>query len=111
MSKIKFKRNDPVIVIAGSEKGKTGTIEKVLHSQNRVIIKDVNIVTKHNKPSQKNQDGSIKEMAAPIHVSNVAYLAKKATKSQPNIASKLGYRINKDGKKVRFVKKTNKDIN
>nr|WP_318025661.1 50S ribosomal protein L24 [Mycoplasmopsis mustelae] len=108
---MKFKKNDPVIVIAGSEKGKTGTIDKILPDSNRVIIKDVNIVTKHNKPTQKNQDGSITEIAAPIHISNVAYLFKKATKSHPNQFSKLGYKINKDGKKVRVVRKTNKEIN
>ncbi|MCU9931847.1 50S ribosomal protein L24 [Mycoplasmopsis felis] len=111
MSKIKFKKNDQVLVIAGREKGKIGTIEKVLHDSQRVIVKDINIVTKHNKPTQQNQDGSITEKPAPIKWSNVAYLVKKAGKSTPNQISKLGYRINKDGKKVRVIKKTNKEIN
>ncbi|AKF41335.1 50S ribosomal protein L24 [Mycoplasmopsis canis UFG4] len=110
MSKIKFKKNDEVIVISGKEKGKIGTIEKVLHDKQRVVIKDVNIVKKHNKPTQQNQDGSITEFAAPIHVSNVAYLVKKASKSQGNQFSKLGYKVNKDGKKVRVVRKTQKEI-
>nr|WP_318024309.1 50S ribosomal protein L24 [Mycoplasmopsis edwardii] len=107
---MKFKKNDEVIVIAGKEKGKIGTIEKVLHEKQRVVIKDVNIVKKHNKPTQQNQDGSITEFAAPIHVSNVAYLVKKASKNQPNQFSKLGYKLNKDGKKVRVVRKTQKEI-
>ncbi|WP_027121270.1 50S ribosomal protein L24 [Mycoplasma leonicaptivi] len=110
MSKIKFKKNDEVIVISGKEKGKIGTIEKVLHSKNRVVVKGVNIVKKHNKPSQQNNDGSITEFAAPIHASNVAYLVKKASKSHGNQFSKLGYKI-KDGKKVRVVRKTQKEIN
>ncbi|CCP23919.1 50S ribosomal protein L24 [Mycoplasmopsis cynos] len=110
MSRIKFKKNDEVIVIAGKEKGKIGTIEKVLNKEQRVIVKDINIVKKHNKPTQKNQDGSITEFAAPIHISNVAYLVKKASKSHPNQFSKLGYKLNKDGKKVRVVKKTQKEI-
>nr|WP_318023594.1 50S ribosomal protein L24 [Mycoplasmopsis canis] len=107
---MKFKKNDEVIVISGKEKGKIGTIEKVLHDKQRVVIKDVNIVKKHNKPTQQNQDGSITEFAAPIHVSNVAYLVKKASKSQGNQFSKLGYKVNKDGKKVRVVRKTQKEI-
>lgn len=110
MAKIKFKKNDEVIVIAGKEKGKIGTIEKVLHESQRVVVKDVNIVKKHNKPTQQNQDGSITEIAAPIHASNVAYLVKKASKSKGNQFSKLGYRVNADGKKVRVVRKTQKEI-
>lgn len=108
--KVKFKKNDQVIVIAGKEKGKTGTIERVLHAQNKVIIKDLNIVTKHNKPTQQNQDGSITNKEAPIHASNVAYLVKKETKDKPAQYSKLGYKFNKDGKKVRVVRKTQKEI-
>ncbi|WP_036452162.1 50S ribosomal protein L24 [Mycoplasma buteonis] len=107
---MKFKKDDEVIVIAGKEKGKIGRIEKVLHKTNRVIIKDVNIVTKHNKPTQQNHDGSITEKEAPIHASNVAYLVKKASKNSPAEYSKLGYTTNKDGKKVRVVRKTKKEI-
>ncbi|WP_199267017.1 50S ribosomal protein L24 [Mycoplasma sp. NEAQ87857] len=107
--KIKFKKNDEVIVIAGKEKGKIGRIEKVLHKENRVIVKDLNIVVKHNKPTQQNQDGSKTEIEAPIHASNVAYLVKKAAKNSPAEFSKLGY-MNKDGKKVRVVRKTKKEI-
>ncbi|AKA50100.1 50S ribosomal protein L24 [Mycoplasmopsis gallinacea] len=110
MMKVKFKKNDEVIVIAGKEKGKTGRIEKVLHKANKVIIKDLNIVTKHNKPSQQNQDGSISNIEAPIHASNVAILVKKASKDKPAQYSKIGYSLNKDGKKVRIAKKTKKEI-
>ncbi|WP_406613878.1 50S ribosomal protein L24 [Mycoplasma corogypsi] len=107
---MKLKKNDEVIVIAGKEKGKIGTIEKVLAKENRVIIKGLNIVTKHNKPTQQNHDGSITEIEAPIHASNVAYLVKKATKTASATYSKLGYTTNKDGKKVRVVRKTKKEI-
>ncbi|UUD35989.1 50S ribosomal protein L24 [Mycoplasmopsis citelli] len=108
--KVKFKKNDEVIVIAGKEKGKVGTILKVLHDKNAVVVKDLNIVTKHNKPSQQNQDGTITTKEAPIHASNVAYLIKKETKDKPAQYSKLGYKINKDGKKVRVARKTKKEI-
>ncbi|WP_025755417.1 50S ribosomal protein L24 [Mycoplasmopsis cricetuli] len=108
--KIKFKKNDEVIVIAGKEKGKTGSVEKILHSKNALIIKGLNLVTKHNKPSQQNQDGTITNIEAPIHVSNVAYLVKKETKDKPAQFSKLGYKIDKNEKKVRVIKKTKKEI-
>ncbi|MEA4134551.1 50S ribosomal protein L24 [Mycoplasma sp. 2045] len=110
MNKIKFKVNDEVMVIAGKDKGKTGQIEKILRSENKVIVKGVNIVKKHNKPSHQNQDGSISEKEAPIHVSNVAYLVKKATKDKPAQISKIGYKIDDKGKKVRIAKRTQKEI-
>ncbi|MBD5788991.1 50S ribosomal protein L24 [Mycoplasma synoviae GX11-T] len=107
---MKFKKNDEVIVIAGKDKGTIGRIEKILVKENKVIIKDVNMVTKHNKPSQQNQEGNLTSVEAPIHVSNVAYLVKKASKSSAAVYSKLGRVTNKDGKKVRLVKKTKKEI-
>ncbi|QCZ36823.1 50S ribosomal protein L24 [Mycoplasma nasistruthionis] len=110
MNKVKFKVNDEVLVIAGSEKGRTGTITKVLHDKNAVIIKGLKIVKKHVKPSQKNQDGSIVEMEAPIHASNVAYLVKKATKDKPAVISKIGYKVDGKGKKVRIARRTQKEI-
>ncbi|WP_370629454.1 50S ribosomal protein L24 [Mycoplasma sp. Ms02] len=106
---MKFKKNDEVIVIAGKEKGKIGKIESIDHKKQAVIIKDLNLVTKHNKPTQQNQDGSISTKEAPIHVSNVAYLVKKAGKSTPAKTSKIGYLV-KDGKKVRIARKTKKEI-
>ncbi|MFV8401464.1 50S ribosomal protein L24 [Mycoplasma sp. 005V] len=110
MNKIKFRKNDEVIVIAGKEKGQTGTIEKVLHNENRVIVKGLNFIKKHNKPSQQNQDGSITEKEAPIHVSNVQLLVKKATKDKPHQSSKIGYKIDAKGNKVRVARKTGKEI-
>ncbi|APJ38414.1 50S ribosomal protein L24 [Mycoplasmopsis pullorum] len=109
MNKIKFKKNDEVIVIAGREKGKTGRIESVDHKKQTVIIKDLNMVTKHNKPSQQNTEGSISTKEAPIHVSNIAILVKKAGKNAPAQFSKIGYLV-KDGKKVRVARKTQKEI-
>lgn len=109
MNTIKFKKNDEVIVIAGKEKGKIGRIESINHKTERVIVKDINMVTKHNKPNQQNTEGSITTKEAPIHVSNIAYLTKKATKNNPAQYSKIGYLI-KDGKKVRVARKTKKEI-
>ncbi|MEE3928333.1 50S ribosomal protein L24 [Mycoplasmopsis ciconiae] len=109
MNKIKFKKNDEVLVIAGKEKGKSGRIESINHKNQTVIIKDLNLVTKHNKPNQQNSEGSISTKEAPIHVSNVAFLVKKAGKNNPAQYSKIGYLV-KDGKKVRVARKTKKEI-
>ena len=65
------KSGDTVKVIAGDERGKTGTIKSVNRSTQRVIIEGLNLVTKHNKPSAKNPQGGITKIESPIHVSNV----------------------------------------
>ena len=97
---MRIKKGDKVIVIAGSEKGKEGTITKVLPKEEKVIIGGVNMVKKHVKPNQAEPEGKITEKEAPIHVSNVALIDSK-TKT----ATKVKYEI-KDGKKVRVAKKS-----
>lgn len=68
------KKNDKVKVIAGKDKGKEGIVEKVFPGKDRVIVKGVNIIKKHQKPSNANPNGGIVEIEAPIHVSNVMLL-------------------------------------
>ncbi|MBZ4195239.1 50S ribosomal protein L24 [Mycoplasma tauri] len=109
MAKVKFKKNDEVVVIAGNYKGKIGRIVTVDHQSSRAIVKDVNIVTKHIKPKQ-GASGSIKKQEAPIHVSNLAVLVKKATKNSRAEYSKVGYQIDKNGKKTRIIRKTKKEF-
>ena len=94
-----IKTGDKVRVIAGKDKGKEGTIKKVLASQNRVIVEGVNIVKKHQKPNSENPSGAILEIEAPIHVSNVQVLDKNG------VAGRVGYKV-VDDKKVRFNKKS-----
>ncbi|KRM89428.1 50S ribosomal protein L24 [Liquorilactobacillus vini] len=94
------KKNDKVKVIAGKDKGKEGVVEKVLLKEQRVIVKGVNVIKKHQKPSNANPNGGIVEVEAPIHVSNVAVL--DPSNGQP---TRVGHKI-VDGKKVRFSKKT-----
>ena len=94
------KKNDKVKVIAGKDKGKEGVVEKVLLKEQRVIVKGVNVIKKHQKPSNANPNGGIVEVEAPIHVSNVAVL--DSSNGQP---TRVGHKI-VDGKKVRFSKKT-----
>ena len=66
-----IKSNDTVKVIAGKDKGKEGVVIKAFPANDRVIVKGVNIVKKHQKPNNANPNGGIVEMEAPIHVSNV----------------------------------------
>lgn len=97
---MKIKKGDTVIVIAGADKGKVGTVQKAFPKLNKVVVDGVNVRKKHQKPTQANPEGSIVDIYAPIDVSNVAIYDAKTKK-----ASRVGYRI-EDGKKVRFAKAT-----
>ena len=68
MSKLHIRKNDTVIVLAGSDKGKTGKVLKVLVSENRAIVEGVHLVSKSTKPSAKHPQGGIVKMEAPIHI-------------------------------------------
>jgi large subunit ribosomal protein L24 len=93
----KYKKGDEVIVRVGKDKGKTGTISKVLNSSDKIVISGINISKKHQKASQDSKGGIIdKEM--PIHISNVLAYDSKNKKY-----SKVGFKI-EDGKKVRVLK-------
>ena len=100
MLKVKLKKGDKVIVIAGKDKGKTGEITKVLVKESKVLVSGINMVKRHTKPTQENAGGIIsKEM--PIHISNVAFIDPKTSK-----ATRLGFKMDKDGRKVRVAKKS-----
>ena len=89
---MKIKKGDKVIVIAGADKGKVGIVQKSFPKLERVVVEGVNVRKKHQKPRQNNPEGSIVEIYAPIHVSNVAIYDAKEKK-----ASRVGYRV-VDGK-------------
>lgn len=73
-----IKKGDTVLVIAGDSKGKTGTVLQVLKKDNRVVVEGINIVSRHTRPSNSHPDGGIIKKEAPIHISNVKYVEKKA---------------------------------
>lgn len=102
---MKIKKGDKVIVIAGADKGKVGTVQKAFPKLNKVVIEGVNVRKKHQKPTQGNPDGSIVEIYAPIHVSNVAAYDEKTKKGY-----RVGYVIDGD-KKVRVMKKVGTKLN
>ena len=99
-----FKTGDKVVVISGKDKGKEGKITHVLRAENKVIIEGVNIVKKHVKGNGQ-QAGSINEVEAPIHASNVMIIDPKTKKP-----TRIGHSINKDGKKIRVTKKSNSSL-
>lgn len=102
---MKLKKGDKVIVISGKDKGTIGVIQKALPKENRVIVDGVNVRKKHVKPNQMNPDGSIQEIYAPIDASNVMYYDEKAKKG-----TRLGYKVGKDGEKVRYMKSSKKEV-
>ena len=77
---MRIKKGDKVVVIAGSNKGKEGTVSAVLTKENKVVVSGVNLRKKHMKPSQAQPEGKIVEKEAPIHVSNVALVDPKTNK-------------------------------
>ena len=102
---MKIKKGDVVVITTGNNKPikgnyTTGEVLQVLPKSNRVVAKGVNIVTKHNRPSNANPDGGIEKKEAPISISNVAYLDPVDKKP-----TKIGYKF-VDGKKVRYCKRS-----
>lgn len=98
-----IKVGDKVIVIAGSSKGKEGTVTKVLRAENRVIVSGVNLVKKHQKGNGQTS-GGILEVEAPIHASNVMIMDPKTKKP-----TRIGHSIEKD-KKIRISKKSSEKL-
>ncbi|MGL5692502.1 MAG: 50S ribosomal protein L24 [Peptostreptococcaceae bacterium] len=101
---MRVKKGDTVVVIAGKDKGKKGTVVKVMPKANRVLVEGVNVITKHQKPSAMNPQGGIINKEAPIHISNVMPLDPETGK---------GTRVRaevKEGKKVRVSVKSGKEI-
>lgn len=105
MSKLHIKKNDNVIVLAGEDKGKKGKVLKVLVEKNRAIVEGVNIVSKSTKPSAKHPQGGFVKQEAPIHISNLSLIDPKSGK-----ATRVSYKVNEEGKKVRIAKKSGEEI-
>lgn len=103
--KIRLKKGDKVVVLAGKYKNQTGIIESTQPSENKVTVEGINIVKKAMKPNKQYPQGGIIEITKPIDVSKVA-IYEPTTKK----ASRIGYTLAKDGKKVRIYKSTGKEI-
>ena len=102
--KIKIKKGDQVVVLTGSDKGKTGEVLVVKPTVNKAIVEGVNMIKRHTKPSAQNPQGGIVETEAPIQISNLAIVDPESGKP-----TRVGYKT-EDGKKVRFAKKSGKTL-
>jgi len=100
----KIKKGDRVVVLAGKDKGRQGTVQKVFPKDERVVVEGLNMVQRHTRPTQTDPQGGIKHKEAPLHLSNVAIVD---SKGKP---TRVGFRVDGD-KKVRFAKTTGEVIN
>ena len=103
--KMHVKTGDTVQVISGKDQGKVGEIVQSFPTRSMVIVKGVNIKTKHVKPQQEGESGRVVTMEFPIHSSNVMHYSTKQ-----NVASRICYTFNDQGRKVRRLKKTGEII-
>ena len=100
---MKLRKGDPVVVLSGKDKGKEGTVLRVLPKDGKVIVEGVNIAKKHQRPVRATMQGGIIDKDMPIDASNVAYVHK----GKP---TRLGYRFDDEGKKVRVARRTGEVI-
>jgi large subunit ribosomal protein L24 len=103
--KIRIKKGDMVMIRSGKFKGKTGKVLATHPSINKVTVEGINIVKRHRKPTQQRPQGGIDEITKPIWVSKVGLLDNTAKKP-----SRIGYKLDKDGNKIRVLKTSGKEI-
>ncbi len=107
MAKLHIKKGDTVKVMAGESKGAQGTVRKVYPETKRAIVEgaDIKMISKHSKPNAANPDGGIVKEEAPIHISNLMVIDPKSGE-----ATKTGRKVDDNGKKVRYAKKSGEVI-
>ncbi len=104
MPAAKIKKGDSVVVLSGKDKGRTGTVQKVMPKDGKVIVEGINIAARHRKPSQENPQGGIDRFEAPMHLSKIAV-------ADPKDGKPTRVRFEeKDGKKVRIAVKSGETI-
>ncbi|HUW72483.1 MAG TPA: 50S ribosomal protein L24 [Methyloceanibacter sp.] len=104
MPKLKIKKGDHVVVITGKDKGKRGEVLKVLPAENRAIVKGVSLVRRHQRQTAS-EEGGIITKEAPIEISNIALEDPK-----DGSPTRVGYKFLKDGRKVRFARRSGEVI-
>jgi large subunit ribosomal protein L24 len=103
--KLHIKKGDTVVVIAGNDRTRQGKVLEVIRDKDRAIVEGVNMIKKHTKPNAANPQGGIIEKEAPIHISNLMLLDPKTGGK-----TRVGRRPGKDGKLVRYSKKSGEEI-
>ena len=104
-TKVKIRKGDLVKVIAGDSKGQQGKVQEVLVAKNRVVVEGVNLVSKHTKPNAATPNGGIIKKEAALHISNVQLVDPKSGKT-----TRVGRKLNADGKLVRVAKISGEEI-
>jgi large subunit ribosomal protein L24 len=99
-SGLSIRKNDTVLVIAGREKGKRGKVLFVLPARERVIVERINMVKRHQRPTQKLRQGGIIEREAPLHVSNLMLICSKCDR-----ATRIGIRVLADDRRARVCRR------
>ena len=102
---MKIRKGDKVRVLTGKDRGKEGVVSRALPASGKVIVEGVNLAKRHQKPTKDTMQGGIIDKAMPIHVSNVAVLSPADEKP-----TRIGYRLNDDGSKVRVCRRTGVDL-
>ena len=100
----KIRKGDKVAVISGRDKGKRGEVLRVLPSEGRAVVQGVNTVTRHTRPSMKNQGGLVKA-EAPVHISNLMLIDPVSDKP-----TRVGFKRLEDGTKVRVARASGEQI-
>ena len=103
--KFHIKKGDTVIVISGNSKGQEGKVLNVVREKERAIVEGVNLVSRHTKPNAKSPQGGIIKKEATIHISNLMLKDPKTGKP-----TRIGRRLDKNGKLVRYSKKSGEEI-
>jgi large subunit ribosomal protein L24 len=101
---VKLRKGDRVRVIAGKDLGKDGVVMRVLPTKNRVIVEGVNVAKKHQRPTRATMQGGIIDKDMPLDASNVALICGTCG------ATRIGYRFDDAGKKVRVCRKCQGDV-
>ncbi|TZF81743.1 50S ribosomal protein L24 [Pedobacter sp. BS3] len=104
-AKLKIRKGDLVQIISGDSKGKQGKVLEVIIKDNRALVEGANIVSRHTKPNAANPNGGIIKKEAPIHISNLMLIDAKSGKP-----TRVGRKLNADGKLVRVAKKSGEEI-
>ncbi|KAL6553433.1 60S ribosomal protein L24 [Orobanche gracilis] len=103
--KMHVKLGDTVKVISGRDKGKVGEVSEVIKHNSSIVVKEINLKTKHVKSKKEGEHGQIIKFEAPIHSSNVMLYSK-----EHNVASRVGHKTLENGKRVRYLIKTGEII-
>jgi large subunit ribosomal protein L24 len=102
---MKIKKGDRVVVLSGKDKGREGVVMRAMPKEGKVIVEGVNVAKKHQKPTRTTMQGGVIDKDMPVPVANVAMVSPRDGKP-----TRVGYRIDPDGSKVRICKRTGVEL-